>query len=106
MLVEIGLITSIRSAKFYSCMKDSNCNLKQIDSEICGIINNRVKTLGIRTLPIKFCKARDNRPHLKVEHSFHFVEGISVDCLIGFDFLSIYNGNVYRISRMLTLNNN
>ena len=50
-----------------------------MDSEICGITNNRVKTLGKCTLPIKFCNARDNRSHvIKVEHSFHVIEGIKV----------------------------
>ena len=106
MLVDTGSMTSVISAKFYSCIKDSNCNLKRIDSEICGITNNRVKTLGICSLPIKFCNARDNRPHVKVEHSFHVVEGISVDCLIGLDFLSLYEGNVDILSRMLTLSTN
>ena len=99
-------MTSVISAKFYSCIKDSNCKLKQIDSEIRGITNNRAKTLGICTLPIKFCNARNNRPHVKVEHSFYVIEGISVDCLIGLDFLSLYEGNVDIVSRMLTLNTN
>ena len=94
MLVDTCSMTSVISAKFYSCIKDSNCNLKRMDSEICSIKNNCVKKLGICTLPIKFFNARDNRPHVKVEHSFHVVEGISVDCLIGLDFLSLYEGNV------------
>ena len=46
MLVDTGSMTSVISTKCYSCIKDSNCNLKRVDSEICGIgpTNNRVKT--------------------------------------------------------------
>ena len=106
MLIDTGSMTSVVSTKFYSCIKDRNCNLKRIDSEICVITNNRVKTLGICTLPIKFCNVRDNRPHVKRDHSFHVVKSISVGCLIDLDFLPLYEGNVDIVSRMLTLHTN
>ena len=58
-----------------------------MDSEIFGITSN----------------ARDNKPHVKVEHSFHVVEGMSVDHLIGLDFFSLYEGNVDVISRFFDI---
>ena len=86
MLVGTGFMTSVISAKFYGIIKDSKWKLKRIDNDICGITNNRVKLLGICTLPIKFCNTHDNRPHINVKHSFNVVEGISVDCIIDFNF--------------------
>ena len=79
-LIDTSSITSVLSAKFCNCIKDSKCNVECKDNEICGIMNNCVKILGLCTLPIKFCNARKSRPHMKVEHFFHIVEGMSVVC--------------------------